>query len=63
MALYYGLPFGIYALMIIIQDSSKSSDSFFGRLMFIIQKVFILILVFIGTFVVLYLPFISRSGL
>jgi len=50
-------------LMIIIKDSSKSSYSFSGRLMFIIQKVFILILVFIGTFVVLYFPFISRSGL
>ena len=63
MALYYGLPFGVYALMMIIQDSVKSTDNIIGKAIYVSQRIFLLIVVFIGTFIVLYLPFIQSSGL
>jgi hypothetical protein len=63
MALYYGLPFGIYALMLIVKDSIKTSDNFGRKLTQVFVKVSILIFVFLGTFFALYSPFIYRQGI
>jgi hypothetical protein len=63
MALYYGLPFGVYALMLIIKDSIKTSDNFGGKLIHVFVRISILVFVFLGTFFVLYSPFIFRQGI
>lgn len=55
MALYFALPFAVYALMLIIKESK---GTFFKRLMHLVGKIIVLIGVFTLTNLIIFLPFL-----
>lgn len=64
MALYFGLPFGVYALMQIIKQAQlKHKDSLMSQLVYIVRRVTSLLCVFILTNLVVFYPFIKAQGI
>ncbi len=64
MALYFGLPFGIYALALIYKSAKiKHKDSVCKQIGYALYRLILLLIVFILTNLMVFYPILSSSGI
>jgi alpha-1,3-glucosyltransferase len=64
MALYFGLPFGVYAFMLILRQAKlKHKESLLKQLTYVAWRLALLVMLFVASNLVILYPFIAADGL